>query len=310
TKCEFAPGVFASFFKLLPLVRKYKIDIIHCNTRVTQVTGCLLSKYSSRPYVSTCHGFFKARRLSRRIFPCWGNKVIAISQEVKEHLLNDFKVDEKNIAVINHGIDINRFVKVNKEQGFEARKSYGLPAEAGVIGIVARLSDVKGHIYLIRAMPDILKNHPSALLWIIGDGKMLKELTALVDKLKIKDKVVFRPEARDTAGALAAMDIFVMPSLKEGLGLALMEAMAAGLAVVGSSVGGIKTLVQDGESGLLVPAANSAELAQKVSSLLADPAMARRLGDNARDSIAAKFAFESMITDTERLYSACLNQKD
>ena len=310
TKCEFAPAVFVSFFKLLPLVKNYKIDIIHCNTRVTQVAGCLLNKYSSRPYVSTCHGFFKARRLSRRIFPCWGNKVIAISQEVKEHLLNDFKVDEKNIVLINHGIDINRFVRVNRGQGFEARKSYNLPAEASVIGIIARLSDVKGHIYLVRAMPDILKDHPNALLWIIGEGRMIKELTELVDKLKIKDKVKFRPEARDTAGALAAMDVFVMPSLKEGLGLALMEAMAAGLAVVASGVGGIKTLIQDGENGLLVPAASSVELAGKISCLLADRALRIRLGDNARKSLAAKFPYESMINDTERVYNQCLNQKD
>ena len=159
-------------------------------------------------------------------------------------------------------------------------------------------------------MPDILRRHPDTLLWIIGDGKMKKELTELVDKLKIKDKVVFTPEARDTASALAAMDIFVMPSLKEGLGLAAMEAMAAGLAVVGSNVGGIKTLIQDGENGLLVPAADSVELAGKISSLLANRALAGRLGENARATIAAKFPYESMITDTERVYSQCLNPKD
>ena len=310
TKCEFAPTVFISFFKLLPLVKIYNIDIIHCNTRVSQVVGCLLSKYSSRPYVSTCHGFFKARRLSRRIFPCWGDKVIAISGQVRDHLLNDFKVDEKNITVINHGIDINCFTSHNREQALSARKRFGLPDEVNVVGIIARLSDVKGHIYLIQAMPDILRRHPDTLLWIIGDGKMKKELTELVDKLKIKDKVVFTPEARDTASALAAMDIFVMPSLKEGLGLAAMEAMAAGLAVVGSNVGGIKTLIQDGENGLLVPAADSVELAGKISSLLANRALAGRLGENARATIAAKFPYESMITDTERVYSQCLNPKD
>jgi len=309
TKCEFAPGVFVSFFKLLPLVKIYNIDIIHCNTRVSQVAGCLLSKHSSRPYVSTCHGFFKAR-LSRRLFPCWGNKVIAISEQVRDHLLNDFKVDKKNIVVINHGIDIGRFVRANREQSLCARKRFGLPDEASVVGIIARLSDVKGHIYLVRAMPRILQQHPDTLLWIIGCGKMKKELTELVDKLKITDKVVFTPEARDTAGALAAMDIFVLPSLKEGLGLALMEAMAAGLAVVGSNVGGIKTLIQDRQNGLLVPVADSAELAGKISSLIADPLMARRLGDNAREIIASKFAYQSMITDTERVYCQCLNQKD
>ena len=150
TKCEFAPTVFISFFKLLPLVKIYNIDIIHCNTRVSQVVGCLLSKYSSRPYVSTCHGFFKARRLSRRIFPCWGDKVIAISGQVRDHLLNDFKVDEKNITVINHGIDINCFTSHNREQALSARKRFGLPDEVNVVGIIARLSDVKGHIYLIQ----------------------------------------------------------------------------------------------------------------------------------------------------------------
>jgi len=307
TKCEFSPGTILSVLRLLPLVKEHNIDIIHCNTRVTQIAGCLLSRYSGRPYVSTCHGFFK-RRPIRLLFPCWGARVIAISEQVKEHLIDDFKVDGEKICLISHGIDIGRY-SAGAERSI-ARKKFALPQQGKVVGIIARLSDVKGHAYLIRAMPIVLKQNPEALLWIIGTGPMKRELEALVSQLKIGGKVLFTPQVRDTASALAAMDIFVMPSVKEGLGLALMEAMAAGLAVVASDVGGIRTLIRDGQDGLLAPVADQARLARQITCLLADPSLAHRLGTNARARIAADFAFETMINETEKVYRQCLNQKN
>jgi glycosyltransferase involved in cell wall biosynthesis len=306
TKCEVSPKLIFCIYKLIGLVKKYDIDIIHGNTRVTQVTGHILSKLSGRPYVSTCHGFFKPR-FSRRMFPCWGRRVIAISSQVKEHLIKDFSVDEKTIVLINHGIDTRYFGPRAREAELAARKKYGLPEGSGIVGIIARLSDVKGHIYLLKAMPQILDRSPGTLLWIIGSGPMEKELIQAAKQLKIEKSVLFTPEIGDTAEALSAMDIFVMPSLKEGLGLALMEAMAAGLAVVGSDAGGIKTLIDDGSCGLLTPVSDSKALADKIGALLADPESRSRLGQNARRKIAGSFDVGKMIEETAKLYSECLN---
>ena len=305
TKAEFSPKVLFSFFKLLPYIKKNKIDIIHANTRVTQVLGCLLGSFSAKPLVSTCHGFFKPR-VFRKILPCWGRRVIAISQQVKDHLIDDFKVQADKIELINNGIDLKRF---NGPEGFDKeliRSEIGLD-DGPVVGIVGRLSDVKGHIYLIEALSIIAREIPEVKLLIVGEGKMFGQLEALSKRLKIEDKVYFINSVMDTRKVLSVMDIFAMPSLKEGLGLALMEAMASGLAVVGSDVGGIKTLIAHGENGLLVEPEDSKGLAGAITQLLKDKEKRRILGENARKFISTNFSSQKMSDETERLYLGCLN---
>lgn len=305
TKKEVSPKIILSFLKLKKEAKKINIDLIHSHSRTTQVLGNLLSRALAVPHIFTCHGFFKPK-LSRRLFPCWGEGVIAISSEVKEHLIGDFKLDEKKISVINNGIDTKNFGDFSKRDS--VRKDLGIN-DAPLIGIIARLSDVKGHLYLIRAMPLVIKNFPDALLLIVGEGKMKDALTAEVVKLDIKENVLFVPEARGTEDVLAAMDVFVMPSLQEGLGLALMEAMAQGLAVVGSKVGGIKTLIQHEVNGLLVEPADSEGLAQAINRLLKDSQLRRNLGVSARKFIIDNFSQEKMVDTTERLYQQFLKDE-
>ena len=298
TKKELSPKIILSFLKLRKEVEKHNIDLIHSNSRTTQVLGNLLSRYCRKPHIFTCHGFFKPK-LSRRLFPCWGNLVIAISQEVKEHLISDFKLDEKKIKVINNGIDLQGFGDVSGRQSF--RESLGV-GEVPLVGIVARLSDVKGHTYLFKAMPDVLKSFPSVKLLVVGEGKMKDALIKEADDLAIKESVLFLSQVGGAENVLAGLDVFVMPSLQEGLGLALMEAMAQGLAVVGSAVGGIKTLIRDGQNGLLVVPADHVSLAEAIKRLLADKQLRDNLGASARKFIANNFSKEKMVDETERVY--------
>jgi glycosyltransferase involved in cell wall biosynthesis len=313
TKKEVSPKILRCLFRLSGLIKKYNIDLVHSHTRTTQVLGALLNKFTAVSHVSTCHGFFKPR-LFRKIFPCWGEKVIAISESVKEHLIEDFHVRESDIRVIHNGIDVEKFSPAG---GFafgekiktEIKNNLGL-SDGPTIGIVARLSDVKGHIYLIRAMELVLKQFPHAQLLIIGEGKMKGELVGLTKRLGIQENIFFIPEVSDTKEVLSIMDIFVMPSLKEGLGLALMEAMASGLAVIGSDVGGIKSLIQDGSNGLLVKPADINGLAQKILELLQDQRKREALGKAAKLFIQQNFSHERMVLETERVYLECLNTAD
>ena len=171
-----------------------------------------------------------------------------------------------------------------------------------LVGIVARLSDVKGHIYLIQAMPEVIKNFPGTKLLIIGQGKTKDVLIKETRSLGLENSILFISEVKNTKDILAAIDIFVMPSLQEGLGLALMEAMAQGVAVVGSAVGGIKTLIQDKTNGLLVAPANASALAQAIITLLKDSSLRRNLGARAREFIMANFSKEEMVDKTEIIY--------
>ncbi len=297
TKSEISWNVLFSLFKLLPYIKEKHIDIIHANTRVTQVLGCLIQRFSYKPFVSTCHGFFK-KRLFRKVFPCWGEKVVAISTPVAGHLRDDFNVDKKNIVVIHSGIDVDKFqIKKN------AAKTGAVP----MVGIIARLSEEKGHIYLIEAMKDVLDNIPEARLLIIGEGRMKEKLVSSAKRLKIEKNVFFISEIGDTLDVLSGLDVFVMPSLQEGLGLALMEAMASGLAVIGSAVGGIKDLIQNGHNGLLVKPACPDELARAILDLLLDHSKREFLGGNARSFIKENFSQGEMVLKTERLYFECVN---
>ncbi|MFA5095870.1 MAG: glycosyltransferase family 4 protein [Candidatus Omnitrophota bacterium] len=308
TKKEINPKIIFCGFKLSAIIKREKIGIVHSHSRTTQLLGCFLQELTGVRHIFTCHGFFK-RRLLRRLFPCWGDKVIAISEQVKEHLVRDFKLDEKRIAVVHNGIDIDRFGSRKAEDRRQIRQKLGL-GEGPVIGIIARLSDVKGHKYLIEAMQPVLESYPSARLLVVGTGKMQGELERLSASLGIAKSVFFIPEVRDTPGALAALDIFVMPSLQEGLGLALMEAMAGGLAVIGSNVGGIRTLIRHGYNGLLVEPADSNALARAVILLLNDPAKRQELGREAQSFIRENFSQDKMVLETEKEYLSCLDAKN
>ncbi|MFC1674787.1 glycosyltransferase family 4 protein [Candidatus Omnitrophota bacterium] len=304
TKSEASPKVLFSFFRLLCAVRKYDIDIIHSHSRTTQVVGALLAGFSQAAHISTCHGFFK-KRLSRRICSCWGRRVIAISKEVKKHLIDDFGVKEEIIRVIHNGIDTDRFAR-GRESGL--KKKFGLK-DGPVVGIIARLSDVKGQVYLVEAMQEVVSQIPEAQLVIAGSGRMEKELKDLTARLDLRKSVYFIPTVADTRELLSVMDVFVMPSLKEGLGLALMEAMACGLPVVGSNVGGIKSLIKHKENGLLVEPKDVKQLSLAILELLRNKEKGADYGQRARELIIRDFSKDEMVRKTIEVYKECLRQE-
>lgn len=307
TKKEISPKIYFCTRKLTPLVVEHKIDIIHANSRTTAVLAALLSRKCGVPFVVTCHGFFQ-KRILRMMFPCWGDKTIAISEQVKDHLMGDFKVKENNIFVIYNGIDGDKYKGQGVKDKGQAKKELGL-GQGPVIGIVARLSDVKGHIYLVYAMRDLLKKIPDAQLLIVGDGREKKNIENAVVELGLRKNIFLFPAAEDPTRFLAAMDVFAMPSLAEGLGLSLMEAMASALPVIGSDIGGIRSLIQNGINGILVKTADSREIAKAILDLLSFPDKARAMGKEAARFIRERYSLEKMILDTERLYSQCLEEK-
>lgn len=300
TKSELSPKIYFSLPVLGRLVRENDINIIHAQTRITQVAASFLSKMTKRPYVSTCHGFFK-KRLSRKIFPCWGNGVIAISEAVREHLIKDFGVDAKKIALIYNGIDLREFPPVDDTTQSKMRAELKI-ARGPVIGIIARLSDVKGHNVLISAMKKIVSQIPSVVLLIVGEGKMEEALKRQTKNLGLEDYIRFYPIVNRTSVMLSLMDIFVMPSLQEGLGLSVMEAQAMGLAVVASRVGGIPSLIEDGKTGILVSPGHADELADALIHLLNEPKKAKEIGQRARQWIERNFSVDEMAAKTASFY--------
>lgn len=303
TKSIMSPKLFYACAVLGRILKEKKIDIMHSQTRVSSVLALWVSKKTSIPFVYTAHGFLNPR-WTRRAFPCWGKLVIVISQPVREHLLLNFGLGEDRIRLVHNGIDITRS-QVSGLRSQEIKKEYRLK-EGPVVGIIARLSEIKGHKYLISAMKKVMEVIPDVQLLSIGDGKIKKDLEEQAEKLGIKEMAHFIPQAADTSEPLSVMDIFVMPSLQEGLGLSIMEAMLAGVVVVATAAGGIITLVKDGQTGILVKPADAHNLALAIIELLKNKEKARSLSNSARDLIVREFSLEKMAEETERVYRECL----
>jgi len=305
TKCEVSPKVFVSAFKLASLVRREKIDVIHANTRVTQVLGALVSVLTRRPMVTTRHGYFK-RRLGRVFMPCWGRRVIAISDQVRDHLAYDFDVPTDRIDLVYNGIDPQQFVPHAAAEIAAQRQAWGIDAGKMVVGHIGRLSSVKGQKHMILAA-SILRGRRPELRWVIvGDGKEEKQLRSLIAEKKLADIVRLCPSAGNTSLALAAMDIFVMPSLQEGLGISILEAQAQGVPVVASRVGGVPTVIEDGATGLLVSSGDPPAIAAAVERLLEDRSLAQAITARAKKRVVEAFTLDTMTQKTRAVYQSVL----
>ena len=300
TKSELDPRIYFALPLLARYIRENKIDLIHAQTRITQVMGVLLKSLTGKPFVSTCHGFFKTR-LSRRLIPCWGDAVIAISKAVERHLRHDFKVAGEKVFLVESGIDLEEFVLVDDAAKKECRARFNLGDEP-VVGIVARLSDVKGQDILIEAMSKVVPHVRNAKLLLVGEGKMESVLRGQVQRLNLNDHVRFFSIVDKTCEMLSLFDVFAMPSRQEGLGLSIMEAQAMGLPVVASRVGGIPSLIEDGKTGVLVEPENPDELAEAIIKLFQDRARSKKIGMAGREFIREAFSADKMLDKVVQLY--------
>jgi len=245
------------FFKSLKIIKKENIDIIHCQGFLSSLTGFCLSKITKAPYIVTVQRQEKRGNPLKEFVYRQAVLCIGASNAVKEYFK---RIGAKNIEAIPNGIDLEKFENVEK-------KSH----EGFVVMTVARLEKVKGVEYLIKAFDELRSNLSKEKfdpfkLSIIGDGSERKNLEGLAKELGLENKVKFLGEIPNDniPGYLAEADCFVLPSLREGFGIAILEAQAAGVPVVGSKAGGIKELIEDGKTGLLVEPCNPEALAQAI----------------------------------------------
>jgi len=244
------------FLKSFFLIKKEKIQLLHCQGLLSAILGWCLKRLTGVPYIVTVQslekkGFWEKLAYRNAAF------CIAASSAVKEYFQS---MGIKNITVIPNGIDIKRFEKLNRQ---EARNKLDLNDEFVII-TVARLERRKGLEFLIRALPEL--RFPFVCL-LVGDGEEKGNLENLSEKLGVSDKVKFLGQInnKEIPGYLAAADCFVLPSLEEGFGIVILEAQAVGLPIIGTNIGGIKDIIEDGKTGLLVEPADPKEIADAIT---------------------------------------------
>jgi glycosyltransferase involved in cell wall biosynthesis len=223
----------------------------------------------------------------------------AITHAVKRWAADDLRVPADRITVVERGRDARRLGEATPERRAAGRAVLGLSADAEAIISVGRQEYQKGHRYLIEAMPRVLADHPSAVLLLAGrEGAETEALRQLVGSRELDGAVRFLGHRGDLADLLAASDLFVFPSLWEGLGGALLEAMALGLPIVASDIEPVREVVEDGRCAELVPVRSPERLAFAISGLLGDGERAHRLGTQGREIFLQRFTLER---STERM---------
>jgi glycosyltransferase involved in cell wall biosynthesis len=229
---------------------------------------------------------------------------IANSQELRDELLAaGFPPDR--IAWIPNGVDLRRFRPDPEARTAEARRRLGLPP-GPLLVFVGRLDPQKGLHALIAAMQSPAVEASGAHLLLLGDGPQRAELEQAVRRGGMSEHVLFRGLVADVAPYLRACDIFVFPSLGEGMPNALLEAMASGLPCVASAIGGCRDVITDGQTGVLVPAGDAAALRGALEELLQSPALRERLGAAAQQDTVARFGLEKMVARYEACYRAAI----
>jgi glycosyltransferase involved in cell wall biosynthesis len=292
--------------------RRERPDIVHTHTSKAGALGRLAARIAHVPVVvHTPHGhvfyghfgrlaswlFLQVERLLAKR-TTW---MIALTEaERDEHLVRGVGRADR-FSVVPSGIDLARF----REAGGRVRRrpaGFDCPPDAIVVGSIGWLTPVKGHRVLLEAAASLRREWPRLHLVIIGGGPLWDKLARLAHGRGIAETVRFLGARTDVPDCLAGMDIYVQPSLNEGMGRALIEAMAAGRPVVASCVGGIPAVVQDRKTGLLVPPNDPAALARAIDELLRKPDWAKELGTAAQAAIGERFSEEAMVRAVEAVY--------
>lgn len=268
--------------------RREKIDIVHTHLSTSSVNGCLAARLAKIPCVATVHG------MSGKLSFVFANHMIGVSHGVRQHLIQQ-GVKPEGINAVYNGVDLPPMMLSKKE----AREKFGIDRDALVFGTVSRLTQMKGIFFSIRAFEEIQKALPNSVYVLVGDGDQTELFKALVGDLNLSEKILFLGYQSNVFEPLAAMDIFLFPSLKEAMGISVVEALAVGLPVVSTNVGGLPEVVS-ASVGSLVPPMDYKAMAQEAI-LIAN-------GDLAQFSLAAKdrarvlFSVQTMLDGTNRVY--------
>ena len=289
-------------------LRELRPDIVHTFLLTASLYGRLAAMLARVPIiVGTEVNIYEHKRahhaLAERLLMHGTDRVVVSAESVRDFYIRQVHADPARVDVIYNAVDWSQ-LQTTMPSG-ALRASVGVPAGVPVAGIIARLTEQKGHRYLLDAVaetPELASLH----LLVVGDGGLRDDLRARVDRLGLTTRVHFLGVRRDLGDLLAAVDLFVMPSLWEGLPLSMVLAMGAGLPVVATRVAGIPEVVRDGVTGVLVPPADVPALGSALTRLVSDPALRRTLGAAAAAFVRPRFGVDGYVDAVTGLYDRLL----
>jgi glycosyltransferase involved in cell wall biosynthesis len=305
-----------ALWRLIRLMRQHRISILHSHNFSANLWGRVAAVVARVPVrIATEHSMPSIKtRLERNIDQTLARlttKIVSVSAAVRDAHVRDEKIDPDKFAVIYNGIKPWTWSEAHR-LGFERefRQMHAVPKGAPLCITVGRLEQPKGHETLLSAVPAILRDVPDARFLFAGDGSLQAQLEAQADVLQIRDRVIFLGARTDVRQLLAICNVAIMPSHREGFSIAILEAMAAGLPIVATNVGGNAEAIISGESGVVVPPGDPEVLAVAVKRLLTDQVQATALGQMARIRFDERFTIDRMIRLHDSLYTGPLGARN
>jgi lipopolysaccharide heptosyltransferase II len=287
--------------KVVDIIKKEQIDIVHARSRVPAWIAYFASRLTRRVFITTCHGYYKKHPLSYVMG--WGKCVIVLSNVIGRHMIDDFGVPYERIRLIPRSVDLERFKFISPDK--KRRDEFN-------VGIIARITPIKGHLYFIKAMAKVARVIPRLKIWIVGDASVShqsykEQVQILVKRLGLWHATQFLGTQRDIPAILAHLDLLVLATTtQEAFGRVIVEAQASGVPVVVTKVGGVVDIIEDQKTGLFVPPADPTSMAEAAIKIFKEPDFARELAENAYKKVKAKYNIELMVKNTLDVYQDAL----
>jgi len=306
---------------IVELIQQEAINIVHTHLYHANYYGRLAAKATNIPALASIHNTYSQRpKLHRR----WINwqlakhtyRIIAGSPDIKRDILRWDKVADNKVEVIPNTVDLKQSSSKLSQQ--QAREKLGLAPKALVLGTVGRLEEQKGHRILLEALPDLIKYYPHLRLLLIGDGRLRETLEQQSKALGLTKHVLFLGTRRDLGDLFRAMDIFTMPSLWEGLSLAMLSAMAAGLPTIATDVGGVGDVLlkpniareqRDQHYGYVIPSDNAKALRDAICNLIDDRELAAQLAQAGKAHVQQHYSHEAFIRRLMAIYEEMMEKR-
>jgi len=313
-----------SLFRLYRLMRRERFDIVHVHTPVAAALGRIAARLARVPVVIyTAHGFYfhdlmpRWRRrliiwIERWLGRCFTEMLFSQSAEDAKAAIQERIMSEDRVVYIGNGVPLQAF---GLSPNPNLRAELGLDAEDKVVGFIGRLVWEKGVLELLEAMQQVVKEVPQAKLLVVGDTlasdrdrRVTEHIKELIDRGKVQDVIRFAGFREDIPDLLAIMDLFVLPSHREGMPRTILEAMAAGKPVVATNIRGCREEVVHGVTGLLVPVGDSDALADAILMVLSDEELASRMGEAGRKRVVAEFDEKLVLERQLKVYHQLVAQ--
>jgi glycosyltransferase involved in cell wall biosynthesis len=294
-------------YKLIKFLKKEKIQIVHTHMYKANTPGRIAAIFARVPVIIVNeHNIDDWKNpfqiFTDRVLANFTSKIVTVSDAVRKFYIKK-GIPAHKLITIHNGVDLDRF-KVNVDAD-RKKEEFGINSSDFVVGTISRIEPQKGHKYLIDAASTVRKEFPNVKFLIVGTGSLKNKLKKYVKNKGLEKDIIFTDKRKDIPEILSIMDVFALPSLREGFSISLLEAMAAGRVVVATDVGGNLEVIDNGENGFIIPANSPRILAEKIIKILKDQKLRNRIGKNAQEKVR-EFSIDNMASKTMELYNKML----